>query len=130
MTTTAKEELAKVVASCIEALTEQSRFEKSIAKDIDGVEKTIRHLEGRRGNEPITAEVGQEILLHIRQAMNANQVNSQGTHILLLLLLKISLLAQQESGMDIETLAEAQVELESWLEQWTAANEAWDKYTG
>jgi hypothetical protein len=50
-------------------------------------------------------------------------------HIVLLLLLKVSLLAQQETSMNTEALAEAKKELESWFEQWTATKEAWDQYT-
>ena len=129
MTTTAKDELAEVVASCLEALSEQSRFEKSLVKDLEGLERTVRQLEGRRGNEPVTAEVGQDIAQHIRHVMSGNQVNAQGTHIILLLLLKLALLAQQDLGANVEGLAETQEELESWFDQWKDAKDAWDKYT-
>jgi hypothetical protein len=129
MTTTVKEELAKVVAMCLEALAEQSRFEVSLETDFEGNERTIRELEGRRGNEPVTVEMGGNIALHLRRAINGNKVNAQGTHIVLLLLLKISLLAQQDAGIDVETLANAQKELESWFQQWETAKEAWAKYT-
>lgn len=129
MTTTAKEELAEIVASCLEALSELSKFEKSLAKDYEGIERTLRQLEGRRGNEPISAEVGQEIVAHIRKTVDGNQVNAQGIHIIMLLLMKVALLAQLDTGMDIEALEDAKKELESWFEQWKAAKEAWDQYT-
>jgi len=129
MTTTAKEELAEIVASCLEALSELSKFEKSLAKDYEGIERTLRQLEGRRGNEPVTAEVGQDIVAHVRRAVDGNQVNAQGIHILMLLLMKVALLAQLDTGMNIGALEDTKKELESWFEQWEAAKEAWDQYT-
>jgi hypothetical protein len=129
MTKGTKEELAEIVASCLEALSELSSFEKSLATEYEGIERTLRHLEERRGNEPITAEVGQAMVLHIRKALEGNRLNAEGVHIVTLLLLKVSLLAQLGSGMNIETLEEARGEFEAWSEQWKAAKEAWDRYT-
>ncbi len=129
MTTTVKEELAEVVASCMGALSEQSKFEQSLSSDLKNVERTMRQLNNRRGNEAVTVEVGTEIAEHVRKAIEAIHLSAQGVHILLLLLLKVTLLAQQETGASTETIGEAKKELESWFEQWTAAREAWDKYT-
>jgi hypothetical protein len=129
MTTTAKGELAEIVASCLDALSELANFERSLAADYEGIEKTLRQLEGRRGNEPVVAEVGQDIVAHIRKAVDGNRVNAQGIHILMLLLLKVALLAQLDTGTNIEGLKDARVEIESWFEQWKAAKEAWNQYT-
>jgi hypothetical protein len=128
LTTTAKEELAKIVAICMEAILEQSKFEKSLTTDLKGVESTIKWLDGRRGNEPLTVETGRDIALHIRQAIKGNQVHAQDTHVLMLLLLKVALLAQRETVRNIEVLSDARKELESWFEQWKAANDAWNQY--
>jgi hypothetical protein len=129
LTSTAKEELAKVVETCLEALAEQSRFEESLKADLKVIEGTVKHLDGRRGNEPVSAEVGNNIATEVRQAVNAIQVAAQGTHIILLLLLKVAVLAQQDEGANVETLADAKKELETWHQQWKAANEAWDNYS-
>jgi len=129
MTTTVKEELAEIVASCLEALSELSKFENSLATDREDIGRTLRELEGRRGNEPVTAEVGQAIVLHIRKAMEGNQVSAEGIRALTLLLLRVALLAQLNTGMNIETLEETKKELESWFEQWKAAKDAWDQFT-
>jgi len=129
MTTTVKEELAEIVASCLEALSELSKFENSLATDREDIGRTLRELEGRRGNEPVTAEVGQAIVLHIRKAMEGNQVSAEGIRALTLLLLRVALLAQLNTGMNIETLEETKKELELWFEQWKAAKDAWDQFT-
>jgi hypothetical protein len=129
MTTTVKKELAEVVASLLGALSEQSKFEQSLASDLKNVERTMRQLNNRRGNEAVTVEVGTEIAEHVRRAIEAIHLSAQGVHILMLLLLKVTLLAQQETAASTETIAEAKKDLESWFEQWTAAREAWDKYT-
>jgi hypothetical protein len=127
--TTAKEELAEVTESCLEALSELSKFEKSLAKDSEGVERTIRQLEGRRGNEAVTAEVGQAIATHVRQAIAGIQLNAEGIHVLMLLLIRIALLAELDSGAEIENPGDTQKEFQAWFERWTAAKDAWDKYT-
>ena len=129
MTTTVKEELAEIVASCLKALSELSKFENSLATDREDIGRTLRELEGRRGNEPVTAEVGQAIVLHIRKAMEGNQVSAEGIRALTLLLLRVALLAQLNTGMNIETLEETKKELELWFEQWKAAKDAWDQFT-
>ncbi len=129
MTTTVKDELSDIVELCQEALSEQSKLEKSLASDYEGIQRTIRDLDIRRGNEAVTIETGQAIALLIRKMLNESQLSAQGTHILLLLTLKIALLAQLDKGMDIGTMSEAKKEFESWYEQWTAAKEALDKYT-
>ena len=129
MTITAKDELADIVELCLEAISEQSKLEKSITTDYESLQRTIRELEGRRGSEPVTVEMGQALALHIRKVISESHLSAQGTHILLLLVLKISLLAQLDKGMDIETMPDAKKELESWFEQWEAAKEALDKYT-
>jgi hypothetical protein len=129
MTTTVKEELAEVVESCLGALAQQSKFEQSLSTDLKSVEKTIRWFNNRRGNEAVTVEVGTEMAEHVRRAIEAIHLSAQGVHIVLLLLLKVSLLAQQETSMNTEALAEAKKELESWFEQWTTTKEAWDQYT-
>ena len=69
------------------------------------------------------------MLLQIRKAIEGNQVSAEGIHILTLLLLKVALLAQLDTGMNIETLEETKKELESWFEQWKAAKDAWDQFT-
>jgi hypothetical protein len=129
MTTTVKKELAEVVASLLGTLSEQSKFEQSLASDLKNVERTMRQLNNRRGNEAVTVEAGTEIAEHVRKAIEAIHLSAQGVHILMLLLLKVTLLAQQETAASTETIAEAKKDLESWFEQWTAAREAWDKYT-
>ena len=129
MTTTVKEELAEIVASCLDALSELSKFEKSFATDREDIGRTLRELEGRRGNEPVTAEMGQAMVSHIRKAIEGNQVSAEGIHILMLLLLKVALLAQLDTGMSIESLEETRKGLESWFEQWKAAKDAWNQFT-
>lgn len=129
MTTTVKEELAEIVASCLDALSELSKFEDSFATDREGIGRTLRELEGRRGNEPVTAEVGQAMVSHIRKAIEGNQLSAEGIHLLTLLLLKVALLAQLDTGMNIETVEETKKELESWFEQWKAAKDAWNQFT-
>jgi hypothetical protein len=129
VTTTVKEELAEVVDSCLGALAQQTKFEQSLYSDLKSVEKSIRWFNNRRGNEPVTVEVGTEIAEHVRRAIEAIHLSAQGVHIVLLLLLKVSLLAQQETSMNTEALTEAKKDLESWFEQWTSTKGAWDQYT-
>jgi len=129
MTATVREELAEIVASCLDALSELSKFENSLATDREDIGRTLRELEGRRGNEPVTAEVGQAIVLHIRKAVEGNQVSAEGIRALTLLLLRVALLAQLDTGMNIESPEETRKELESWFEQWKAAKDAWNQFT-
>jgi hypothetical protein len=129
MTATVKEELAKVSSLCEETLAEQSSFEESLARDFKAIERLLKQFEGSKGNHPITAEEARALALHVRQAIDGNQVNAQGTHILLLLLLQVSLLAQQNVDMKVEIPTEIQKTLGMWMEHWEAAKTAWNKYT-
>ncbi len=129
MTTTVKEEFAEVVSSCEEVLAEQSRLEELIANDFEAINQMVRRFERSRGNQPVTAEEARALALHVRQAMNWNQVNAQGTRILMLLVLQVSLLAQQDGEMKVETPANMEKALRTWFEQWEAAKKAWNQYT-
>ncbi|MDA4123910.1 MAG: hypothetical protein OK438_00475 [Thaumarchaeota archaeon] len=129
MTTTIKEELAKVASYCEEVLADQSRFEKFLASDFEAIDQIIKRLDSSQGNQPITVEEARALALQVRLAMNGNQVNAQGTRILMLLVLQISLLAQQEIGMKVEVLEDIESALKKWYDQWEAAKKAWDDYT-
>jgi len=129
MTSTVREELARVVSLCEETLAEQSSFEESLARDFKGIERLLKQFEGNKGNHPINVEEARELGLHVRQAIDGNQVNAQGTHILLLLLLHVALLAQQNIDMKVETPAGFQKTMGMWIEHWEAARTAWSRYT-
>jgi hypothetical protein len=129
MTTTIKDELAKVASSCEEALTDQSRFEEFLVSDFEAIDQIIKRFETSQGNQLVTAEEARALALHVRQAMNGNQVNAQGTRILMLLVLQLSLLVQQEIGMKVEIPENIESALKKWFDQWEAARKAWDDYT-
>ena len=129
MTTTVREEFAKVVSICEETLVEQSGFEESLASDFEAIERMLKQLEGSKGNHPVTTEEARSLALQVRQAINGNQVNARGTHILILLLLQISLLAQQDVEMKVGTPADFEKTIEIWNERWEAAKKAWKQYT-
>jgi hypothetical protein len=129
MISTVREELAKVASICEETLSEQSSFEESLASDFQAVERTLKRLEGSKGNHPVTTEEARDLLLHVRQAISGNQVNAQGTHILILLVLQVSLLAQQDVEMKVEAHSEIERTLAAWFQHWEAAKKAWNKYT-
>lgn len=129
MTTTVREEFAKVVSLCEEMLAEQSSFEESLAIDVEATEHTLRRFEGSKGNHPVTAEEARTLALHVRQAINGNQVNAAGTHILMLLVLQVSLLAQRDIEMKVETPKDIENALGKWFEHWEAARKAWNQYT-
>jgi len=127
LTTTIKEELAKVVSSCQEALADQSRLEGHLADDFKAIDRFIKNLDVKRGNAALTVEDARDLALQLRQAVSWNQVNAQGTHLLFLMMLQISLLAQQNHDMKIDMSAHMEA-LSEWFGQWQKASSAWDKY--
>jgi len=129
MTVTVRDEFAKVVSLCEETLTEQLGFEESLADDFKEIERILKQFEGNKGNHPVTAEEARALALQVRQAINGNQVNARGTHILMLLLLQVCLLAQQDFETKVETPADIKKALETWIERWEGAKKAWEQYT-
>ena len=125
--TTVKEELANVASSCEDALTEQSRLEEFLARDFKAIDHLIKGLDLQRGNAPLTVEDARELALQLRQAISWNEVNAQGTHLLFLLVLQMSLLAQQSAEMRID-ISENMEAFGKWFEVWQRARSAWDKY--
>jgi len=127
--TSIKDELAKVSILCEEMLTEQAEFEETLARDFKATDVILKQLEGSKGNHPVTAEDARVLALNVRQAIDGNQVNAQGIHLLMLLLLQVSLLAQQDLEMEVEIPPRVESALKSWLEHWEAARKAWSQYT-
>jgi len=125
--TTVKEELAKVASACEEALADQSRLEGFLSRDFKAIDRLIKGLDTQRGNAALTVEGARDLALQLRQAVSWNEVNAQGTHLLFLLMLQMSLLVQQDSDtrIDIPSNIEA---FEKWFELWERARGAWDKY--
>jgi len=129
LTRTVREELARIAKLCEEMITEQSSFEESLTADFKDVELMLKRIEGSKGNHPVTAEDARTLALLVRQAIEGDQVNAQGNHLLMLLFLQLSLLAQQDVEMKVEASAEMEKALGAWFEHWDAAKSAWNQYT-
>ena len=129
MTILIRDELTKIALLCEEVLTEQAEFEATLARDFKATDMILKQLEGSKGNHPVTAEDARVLALNVRQAIDGNQVNAQGIHLLMLLLLQVSLLAQQDPDMEAEIPPGAENALRRWFEHWDAARLAWKQYT-
>jgi hypothetical protein len=126
--TSVREELARISASCEEALEEQADFEESLESDFDAIEQTIKRFETSQGNQPVTAEEARGLALQVRQAVYGNQVNAEATRILMFLVLQVSLLAQQDPAMKAETPPNMKKAAGTWFMRWEAAKKAWNEY--
>lgn len=129
MAKTVREELAKIASLCEEMLAEQSDFEETLARDFKATELILKQFEGSKGNHQVTAEEARTLALHVRQAIDGNQVNAQGNHLLTLLVLQVSLLAQLDAEMKVEVPPDTEKALGMWFEHWEAAEKAWSQYT-
>lgn len=126
--TSVKEELATIASAFEEALEEQSRFEESLESDFEAIEQAIKRFEASQGNQPVTAEEARGLALQVRQAVYGNQVNARATRILMFLVLQLSLLAQQDPGMKVETPPNMKKAAGTWFKQWEATKKAWTEY--
>jgi hypothetical protein len=128
LTTTIREELARLASSIEDALADQSRVEEVLAGEFKAIDSFIKSLDNKRGNKALTVEEARDLTVQLRQAMRWHEVNAHQTHLLLLLVLQLSLLIQQDPELKLDA-AKNMEELGRWVEQWETAASAWNKYT-
>lgn len=102
-------------------------LEENFSTDFKDIDSLIKSFEWTRGNKPATSEDARTLALLVRKAIDGNKMNVELTRILMLLVLKLSLLVQQDADTPVKAPDKTGTDHAKWFEQWENAQRTWDE---